>query len=196
MQRLLTSYVMAFNARHQRQGHLFQARYKSVLCLDDSYLLSLIRYIHLNPVRAGLVSEPGHWSWSSHRHYSSHIKSSFIDTELVHQTIQASGHAFGDWERQQGADFNPWPEITPEPKSPLLRGDCVETAGINDLALQLFPDAASRLELASKRRIRDVVRKKRVLARHAVMTGHSLASLARWFGCTVSAVHHLLHPNN
>ena len=55
MRRLLTGYAVVFNLRHQRAGHLFQNRYKSIVCDGDSYLLELVRYIHLNPLRAGIV---------------------------------------------------------------------------------------------------------------------------------------------
>jgi REP element-mobilizing transposase RayT len=55
MRRLLTGYAQQFNRRHNRHGHLFQNRYKSILCEEDSYLLELVRYIHLNPLRAGNV---------------------------------------------------------------------------------------------------------------------------------------------
>ncbi|MCK5417301.1 MAG: transposase, partial [Desulfobacterales bacterium] len=55
MQRLLTGYAVSFNRRHQRRGHLFQNRFKSILCQEDAYLLELVRYIHLNPLRAKLV---------------------------------------------------------------------------------------------------------------------------------------------
>ncbi|GFO57640.1 hypothetical protein GMSM_46470 [Geomonas sp. Red276] len=55
MQRLLTGYAVTFNLRHRRCGHLFQNRYKSIACEEDTYLLELVRYIHLNPLRAGLV---------------------------------------------------------------------------------------------------------------------------------------------
>src|SRR6056297_212175 len=55
MRRLLTGYAVNFNKRHRRSGHLFQNRYKSIVCEEDTYLLELIRYIHLNPLRAGLV---------------------------------------------------------------------------------------------------------------------------------------------
>ena len=48
MKRLLTGYAINFNRRHNRCGHLFQNRYKSILCQEDSYLLELVRYIHLN----------------------------------------------------------------------------------------------------------------------------------------------------
>jgi REP element-mobilizing transposase RayT len=55
MRRLLTGYAVYFNHRHKRHGHLFQNRYKSILCQEESYLLELVRYIHLNPLRAKLV---------------------------------------------------------------------------------------------------------------------------------------------
>jgi len=57
MRRLLTGHAVYFNRRHRRWGHLFQNRYKSILCQEDSYLLELVRYIHLNPLRAEQVSD-------------------------------------------------------------------------------------------------------------------------------------------
>jgi len=55
MRRLLTGYAVSYNRRHKRWGHLFQNRYKSILCQEETYLLELVRYIHLNPLRAKLV---------------------------------------------------------------------------------------------------------------------------------------------
>jgi len=57
MRRLMTGYAVTFNRRHKRAGHLFQNRYKSVVCEEDPYLLELIRYIHLNPLRAKIVED-------------------------------------------------------------------------------------------------------------------------------------------
>lgn len=57
MRRLLTGYAVRFNRRHKRNGYLFQNRYKSIICQEDPYLLELVRYIHLNPLRAGVVSD-------------------------------------------------------------------------------------------------------------------------------------------
>ncbi len=51
MRRLLTGYAVAYNIRHRRHGHLFQNRYKSIVCDEDSYFTELVRYIHLNPLR-------------------------------------------------------------------------------------------------------------------------------------------------
>lgn len=57
MRRLLTGHAITFNLRHKRHGHLFQNRYKSIICEEESYFLELVRYIHLNPLRAGQVKD-------------------------------------------------------------------------------------------------------------------------------------------
>ncbi len=69
MQLISLTYTQYFNRKYDKVGHLFQGRYKSFLCDRDEYLLSLVRYIHLNPVRAGIVKEPGEYDWSSHNDY-------------------------------------------------------------------------------------------------------------------------------
>lgn len=69
MRRLLTGYAVYFNRKYQRSGHLFQNRYKSILCEEEPYFLELVRYIHLNPLRAGLVSDLEsleRYPWSGH----------------------------------------------------------------------------------------------------------------------------------
>lgn len=69
MRRLLTGHAVYFNRRHRRSGHLFQNRYKSILCEEEPYFLELVRYIHLNPLRAGLVADLDaldHYPWSGH----------------------------------------------------------------------------------------------------------------------------------
>ena len=55
MRKLLTGYAVSYNRRHNRHGYLFQNRYKSIICEEENYLLELVRYIHLNPLRAGLA---------------------------------------------------------------------------------------------------------------------------------------------
>ena len=69
MRRLLTGYAVEYNLRHKRHGHLFQNRYKSIVCEEDTYFLELVRYIHLNPLRAGLVKDLDQlhrYRWSGH----------------------------------------------------------------------------------------------------------------------------------
>jgi REP element-mobilizing transposase RayT len=70
MRKLLTWYAQYYNRRHRRTGHLFENRYKSILCEEEGYLLALVRYIHLNPIRAKLVNtieELDRYPWSGHR---------------------------------------------------------------------------------------------------------------------------------
>jgi hypothetical protein len=69
MHRLQSSYTNYSNRRHGRVGHLFQGRYKALVADGENYFLALARYIHLNPVRAGLAEKPGHWRWSSYHEY-------------------------------------------------------------------------------------------------------------------------------
>lgn len=69
MRRLLTGYAIFYNRRHRRHGHLFQNRYKSIICEEDVYFKELVRYIHLNPLRAKLVkslAELDRYSWCGH----------------------------------------------------------------------------------------------------------------------------------
>ncbi|NLP06117.1 transposase [Candidatus Fermentibacteria bacterium] len=70
MARLLTGHAAHMNTRHKGSGHLFQGRFKSIFVADESYLSELIRYIHLNPIRAGLLKKPGDledYRWCGHR---------------------------------------------------------------------------------------------------------------------------------
>ena len=69
MQHLAFRYTQYINRRYKRIGHLFQGRFKSILVDDEEYLKELVRYIHLNPVRARLVSDPRQYIWSSYRAY-------------------------------------------------------------------------------------------------------------------------------
>jgi len=86
MRRLLTGYAQQFNRRHRRHGHLFQNRYKSFLCEEELYLLELVRYIHLNPVRAGMVKDLmslNSYPRSGHSVIMGRIKHDWQDTNYV-----------------------------------------------------------------------------------------------------------------
>lgn len=80
--RIHSNYARWFNYKHERVGHLFQGRYKSIICNEDSYLLTLARYIHLNPVRAGLVQKVHLYPWSSYHSYSGQ-GNHLVDTDLL-----------------------------------------------------------------------------------------------------------------
>lgn len=76
-------YSQKFNSRHERVGHLFQGRYKAFLVDLDRYLVALIRYIHLNPVKAGIVDRPEGYPWSSDRWYREGGGPRWLDADFV-----------------------------------------------------------------------------------------------------------------
>jgi putative transposase len=80
---LQSAYTQWFNRRHGRVGHLFQGRYKAFLIEKDRYLLALIRYIHFNPVEAGLAVRPQDYPWSSDRYYRLKKSPEWLDIERV-----------------------------------------------------------------------------------------------------------------
>jgi REP element-mobilizing transposase RayT len=86
MRRLLTGYSVYFNRRYRRIGHLFQNRFKSILVEKDAYFLELVRYIHLNPLRSGIVKtidELDAYPWAGHRVILGEMEYSWQDTEYV-----------------------------------------------------------------------------------------------------------------
>ncbi|MBS3906428.1 MAG: transposase, partial [Syntrophaceae bacterium] len=86
MRKLLTGYVVSFNHRYGRYGHLFQNRYKSILCEQDPYLLELTRYIHLNPIRAGVVKTMrglAGYPWTGHGVIMGRLKRQWQEVNTV-----------------------------------------------------------------------------------------------------------------
>ncbi len=118
MRRLLTGYAVSFNRRHKRSGHLFQNRYKSILCQEDAYMLELVRYIHLNPLRAGIVSDLealAGFAYCGHSRIMGSVKSDWQDVDTVlgmfgeqrHPAIQRYAAFVA-----KGADGGRKPELT------------------------------------------------------------------------------------
>jgi REP element-mobilizing transposase RayT len=112
MRRLLTGYAIRYNNRHKRHGHLFQNRYKSIICDEDAYFMELVRYIHLNPLRAGMVRDLdglARYKWCGHapllnRHKNdwqacdyvlSHFGSTLNDGRSGYREYVAEGVALG-----------------------------------------------------------------------------------------------------
>ena len=81
MKKIGTSYVSWYNWQYNRKGHLFQDRYKSETVEDDAYFLTVLRYIHQNPLKAGLVTHIGSYKWSSYAEYINQPK--IINSEFA-----------------------------------------------------------------------------------------------------------------
>jgi REP element-mobilizing transposase RayT len=161
MHRLLTGYAPMFNGRHERTGHLFQARYKAVLCLDERYLAGLIPYIHMNPVRAGLVSAPQDWPWSSFR--------PGVDA--------VSGMA----------DFDPWPQGSQE--IDLTRQVDAEILNLESIGQAIMAQAGiGKSQLCSRIRVPNLVAARRMFVAEAMRNGHNQPAAAKWLNATRSTV--------
>jgi putative transposase len=90
LQDLGRTYVRVINTVHSRSGTLWEGRYKSSLVDTETYLLACHRYIELNPVRAGIASEPGEYPWSSHTHYTSDRPNSLITEHSLYHGLGAN----------------------------------------------------------------------------------------------------------
>ena len=93
MRRLLTGYSVTYNRRHNRHGHLFQNRYKSIVCDEDSYFQELVRYIHLNPLRAKLVKDMDgleRYPWCGHGVVTGKRKNDWQDRQYVLNSFGSS----------------------------------------------------------------------------------------------------------
>ena len=83
LRHVLGVYTQRFNRRHGRDGPLFRGRYRSRLVQDDQHLAEIVRYIHMNPVQAGMVAQAGDYPWSSHRHYLAGQAPDWLDTTEI-----------------------------------------------------------------------------------------------------------------
>lgn len=118
MRRILTGYAVKFNHRHQRKGPLFQNRFKSVLCQEETYLLELVRTVHLQPLRAGLVKDLGEldvYAYSGHSVLMANGSNDWQDTARILALFRTNGHSTRRVYRafiKKGAGVTPPPELT------------------------------------------------------------------------------------
>jgi putative transposase len=118
MRKLLTRYAVYFNNRHHRTGHLFENRYKSILCDEENYLLALVRYIHLNPIRAKIIEgieELDRYPWTGHRAIVGKAVYPWMDRQTVLiQFGSTEKKAIGEYRRfvRDGMGQGRIPELT------------------------------------------------------------------------------------
>jgi len=186
MQGLQQTYTQYFNKEQQLVGHVFQGRYNSIYVDRDEYLLELIRYIHLNPVRAGLVDEPTKYIWSSHRSYF-YNELSFVKTDFIKHLLAAYGGTVID-------DYKLTPESIPRQKSPPDVRHCntdykqphMLHKGLEDIMRQLCTELAIEpgLVLGAGRGSRAVLARRLFAYLACRMAGHRLRDVAKYLGCS------------
>jgi putative transposase len=104
MQWLLTSHVRRFHKHYGTSGHLWQGRYRSFLIQKDSHLLTVLKYVESNPLRAGLVNSANNWLWSSHResvHKGGHLLIDEVPVELPKEWGEFVNESFSEKELEK-----------------------------------------------------------------------------------------------
>lgn len=153
MQPFQTSYTLYFNRRHRHTGHVFEQRYKAFLVDRDNYLLQVSRYIHLNPVGAGIVERPQDYRWSSYKAYLREEKAGGLNRELILGQFEGKGWRCVSRYREfvQG-DLGRKKEWS---KLPVLKQAFV---GDEDFVEQAMKRAAKRPAIEGRYSLADIVR--------------------------------------
>ncbi|MEW6558252.1 MAG: transposase [Elusimicrobiota bacterium] len=151
MQSMLTRYARYFNIKYKKVGHLFQGRYKAILCQKENYLLELIRYIHLNCIRAGLVKSPSQWLWSSHRVYLGLERNPIVDDrkvlEFFDRDINNARKKYAEFIRE-GITLKSRKELYPPERFPVLGNEkFLEKIGKEEKELRRRFDVTFRVGL-------------------------------------------------
>ncbi|MBI3551519.1 MAG: transposase [Elusimicrobia bacterium] len=195
MHSLLTRYAAHFNGEQSRTGHLFQNRYKAILCLNDPYLLTLVRYIHLNPVRAGLTARPEDWPWSGHSEYLRKSRNDLVDTafplsvlsDVPHQALMSYVRFVHDGINDDGGSSQP--SLHSEPSSggeENLSGSKCELPSVGGATLEEIGEAVAQETEVPLEAIRgpsqehSLAKVRRILVWRALQTGIRPSRIARF----------------
>lgn len=200
MQELEGRYAQWFNARHDRTGHLYGGRYKDPLITTDEHYVAVLRYVHLNPVEASLVSDPAKWRWSGHAELLSPASGGLIDWEaplaMFGKDLPTACQRYADFVHDGIGKVGLIPPGPPEiqttsllferriPRSreiAVVLADVARAENISEAAL-----------LAAVKRTPAMEARKRFV-REALNEGHQLAQIARFLGISSPSAHRLAH---
>jgi putative transposase len=209
MRDLFSRYAMRFNRKYMRKGHLFGGPYRQAVCLDDAYLLAASLYIHMNPVRAGLVNDPQDFRWSSVRVFCdpeaprSFLNPGFI-LSLLSNDDKISKEVYLEMLMRS---------VKMEIGDPLEQGDSIERfrKALSRLFPSIFSDVGNRKHIAErtgifllddedveKRLIADTpperAQGKRFLVQQLIARGYKRKEIAEKLNVSVKTIYNILHP--
>lgn len=178
---IASRYARIFQMRIETTGHLFERRYHSVLVDAERYLLTLVRYIHLNPVRAGLVADPASHPWSSHHDYAYAARTPWVHTSHVLRMLSAADdhaiQAYFDW--MKAGDGDRWGEgelVTNAGNCQVLGDDAFVTRLAGSSAPDRTPETLQ--QLLSECAVRFNVDARTIAS---VSRSHALSRARAWF---------------
>jgi putative transposase len=196
-------YAQWWNYRHQRCGHVFQGRFKAQVVQEDRYLLSVCRYVVLNPVRAGLVAHPPEWKWSSYRASAQlepaarFLSTSALDGLLARYSPAPAGVAYRQFVSDESGDGRELTRLIREDERFLgdesfladERASCVALASPEVPRREVFRPTASLVDVLGQARSRR--ERNRRVWRAAVEFGYRAGDIAKQLGLhpyTVNAI--------
>ncbi|MCL4791170.1 MAG: transposase [Gammaproteobacteria bacterium] len=204
MQRVATRYARHFQRRLRTTGHLFERRYHAVMVSTDSQLLAAVRYVHLNPVRAGLTKDPIGYRWSSHRWYLEQGGPAWLRTQFVLSLFDDDPararprYARFMTEDKSDAVAASAPAATlrdkgTEPELPTrsaANGKCVDQVALDELVRQVCAqEQVAEAALRGRSRERHLARIRTRIATQAIESGAaSLSDVARHFNRHIASV--------
>lgn len=215
--RLMQAVASSYARRKQRSvpttGHLFERRYRAKLVAADAYLLALVRYIHRNPVRAGLAGDPGEYAWSSHRAYLGHGRPWWLSTELTFALLggqpSAAIEAYGRFMAEEpgveevrivrcAVEPRKPARLAPERKPDTKEPQRLEPDSLEELVSRVADEFHVNVELlASRRRDPQLVRARTEVARRAIAGGvATLSAVATRLGRAASSISEQLCRGN
>jgi REP element-mobilizing transposase RayT len=200
MRQLNGVYTQVFNQRHQRIGHLFQGRYKAIIVEKDSHLLSLCRYVVLNPVRAGMVRKPEGWAWSNYRATIGVAKRpAFLKVEWIlsqfnnkkdesmkkYKRFVMEGITEGSpWETLKGQIF-----LATESFIQKLSGELSENVDLKEIPkIQRYAGRPSLEELFKEERLEDKKVKDEIISMAYIQYGYRMREIAEYLGVHYATV--------
>jgi len=175
MKRIGTSYVYWYNWQYNRKGHLFQDRYKSEVVEDEAYFLTVLRYIHQNPLKAGLTDDIASYQWNSYNEYINQPKTVNIEfaLKMFHQERDKAIESFERFNQESNND-----QCLEMP----IKRETLSDKEIRHLVLSKY-----HIELATLQNAPTIIQDK-VLKYLKELDGCSLRQVARLTGFTVNKI--------
>jgi len=178
MKRIGISYVAYYNRKYGTTGHLFQDRFRSEVVETDKSLLTVLRYIHQNPVKAGIVNNPGSWRWSScHAYYSKNAQLT-LDNHFILKKFSADLDAA----REKFRKFN---ELVTKEKPPAITYERIRLT--DEEAKKEIKKILGEIEIAQVKSLPKPARNK-VLQEIKKVNGLTLRQAARIMGVSIALI--------
>ncbi|MFA7467831.1 MAG: transposase [Desulfotomaculaceae bacterium] len=193
MHRINTVYSMYYNRTGKRSGHVFQGRYQAIPVHDEKYLLSLITYIHRNPVRAGIADNVADYPWSSDRHYRQ-MEPGFVAFEFVlDQLSNSRKNSLREYNllMKQNVDLDlDLPDVTEviAPAADWSEKPAPDRRSLKDVLMAVINDQEEYELIRKGSRIRKLMSSKEQFAKTALEHGYSMQEIARYIGVSPVAV--------